>query len=746
MSKHKYTNVVCSLILVFALLLSLLFLNGEKLGITASAATFPYVEKLFDTSKVHTIDIVVDDDDWQEMLSNAMAEEYISCNVVIDGESVRNVGIRPKGNTSLSQVASSDSDRYSFKIEFDHYDSSNSYYGLDKLALNKIIQDNTYLKDYLTYQMMQAAGVASPLSSFVYITVNGQDWGLYVAVEGVEESFLERNYGSDYGELYKPDSSSMNDQSNMEDAAQDGFGNRENIPQKPQNQQDSTQTQDSATVAETAKTTQDDTQAQEKQTFGGRGGGMNGSSDVSLQYTDDDPDSYQNIFNNAKTDVTSADEKRLIQSLQNLSTGTDLENTVDMDQVIRYFVVHNFVLNGDSYTGSMVHNYYLYEKDGQLSMIPWDYNLAFGGFSMGQSNSATSLVNYPLDDPLLSGSMEDRPMIAWIFENEEYLEQYHQVMDEFLTNFFENGTFDALMEETISLITPYVEKDPTAFCTLEEFQQGAATLQEFCSLRAESLRGQLDGTIPSTNEGQTQDSSTLIDASSLTISDMGSMGGGMGGGRGDATQQLPQQEEGTDDTQAPADDGSTNDSSQLPQLPSDGAPSGEPPSGQLPDGNTLPEDGQEGTFPQMGQGQQGMMPFSQQPGSNTQEGQDSQGTLPTQGDTQGEIPSVEDFPSGGQLPTGDDSQSSQSETESDQGQQGSTDSGQTQDGTDQTEGDTSQQQPPTDRDSGAMGQQGQRPDGTAATSTSLNFSTLSLVGGSILLLLLALLLVKKYRR
>lgn len=497
MSKHKYTNVVCSLILVFALLLSLLFLNGEKLGITASAATFPYVEKLFDTSKVHTIDIVVDDDDWQEMLSNAMAEEYISCNVVIDGESVRNVGIRPKGNTSLSQVASSDSDRYSFKIEFDHYDSSNSYYGLDKLALNNIIQDNTYLKDYLTYQMMQAARVASPLSSFVYITVNGQDWGLYVAVEGVEESFLERNYGSDYGELYKPDSSSMNDQSNMEDAAQDGFGNRENIPQKPQNQQDSTQTQDSATVAETADTTQDDTQAQEKQTFGGRGGGM---------------------------------------------------------------------------------------------------------------------------------------------------------------------------------------------------------------------------------------------------------GGGMGGGRGNATQQLPQQEEGTDDVQAPADDGSTNDSSQLPQLPSDGAPSGELPSGQLPDGSTLPENGQGGTFPQMGQGQQGMMPFSQQPGSDTQEGQDSQGTLPTQGDTQGEIPSVDDFPSGGQLPIGDDSQSSQSETETDQRRQDSTDSGQTQDGTNQAEGDTSQQQPPTDRDSGAMGQQGQRPGGTAATSTSLNFSTLSLVGGSILLLLLALLLVKKYRR
>ena len=65
------------------------------------------------------------------------------------------------------------------------------------------------MKDYLTYQMMASFGVDSPLCSYVYLTVNGEDWGLYLAVEGVEEAFLERNYGSDYGELYKPDSMSM---------------------------------------------------------------------------------------------------------------------------------------------------------------------------------------------------------------------------------------------------------------------------------------------------------------------------------------------------------------------------------------------------------------------------------------------------------------------------------------------------------------------------------------------------------
>ena len=71
--------------------------------------------------------------------------------------------------------------------------------------LNNLIQDNTMMKDYLTYQMMEKFGATSPLCSYAYMTVNGEDWGLYLAVEGIEEGFLQRNYGSDYGNLYKPD-------------------------------------------------------------------------------------------------------------------------------------------------------------------------------------------------------------------------------------------------------------------------------------------------------------------------------------------------------------------------------------------------------------------------------------------------------------------------------------------------------------------------------------------------------------
>lgn len=261
------------------------------------------------------------------------------------------------------------------------------------------------------------------------------------------------------------------------------------------------------------------------------GGFSMGSDDVSLIYTDDDYDSYQNIFDNAKTDITDEDRDRLIASLKRLNAGEDIEEVVDVDQVIRYFVVHNFVCNFDSYTGSMIHNYYLYEKDGRLSMIPWDYNLAFGGFQ--DQDDATTLVNYPIDDPVSGGTVESRPMLAWIFADETYTELYHQYFAEFIAEYFDSGYFAEMLDQVETLIAPYVEKDPTKFCTYEEFQTGVDTLREFCLLRAESVSGQLEGTIPATSEGQAAGSASLIDASHIVISDMGSMnGGGMGGGRG----------------------------------------------------------------------------------------------------------------------------------------------------------------------------------------------------------------------
>jgi spore coat protein CotH len=167
MAKHRLSGWVTVIVLILTLAATVLFMSGEALGMVPGNAAPKYAEVLFSTDKVHTIDIIVDEADWSEMIANATAEAYIECSVVIDGEAVKGVGIRPKGNSSLATIASSDSDRYSFKVEFDHYESGKTFYGLDKLALNNIAQDSTYMKDYVTYQMMNDFGAASPLSSFV---------------------------------------------------------------------------------------------------------------------------------------------------------------------------------------------------------------------------------------------------------------------------------------------------------------------------------------------------------------------------------------------------------------------------------------------------------------------------------------------------------------------------------------------------------------------------------------------------
>ena len=598
MSTHKSFDKICCVVLAFIIALTVLFVNGEKLGLKPMSKAMGYEEKLFDNSVVHTLDIVIDD--WDSFLETCTNEEYINCSVIIDNEAFKNVGLRAKGNTSLTNVKNYGNNRYSLKIEFDKYDSSKTYYGLDKLCLNNIIQDNTYMKDYLVYTMMGEFGVASPLCSYVYITVNGEDWGLFLAVEGVEDSFLQRNYGKKNGNLYKPDSMQMGggrgngkgfnmdeldekfnkskeEQTTQADSKSDitnngaeiksmafqpmaeggqqggrmqppdgqrgGFGGGMNgnppempngeMPQMPDGQQGVTppempngeapQMPDGEQNGERPELPDGEAPQVPQGDFGdkedGRGG--MGSDDVKLIYSDDEFSSYSNIFDNAKTKISSSDKKRLIASLKNINENTDIENSVNIESVIRYFVVHNFVLNFDSYTGSMIHNYYLYENDGLLSMIPWDYNLAFGGFqSMG---GAESLVNYPIDSPVSGGDTNSRPMLEWIFNNDEYTQQYHDLFNEFISEYFNGGKFETEISRVKDIISPYVDKDPTKFCTYEEFEKGIETLEKFCLLRAESVSKQLDGTIGSTSEAQA-DKTDFVKADGITISDMGSMG------------------------------------------------------------------------------------------------------------------------------------------------------------------------------------------------------------------------------
>ncbi len=458
MLKHKYIDKICIIAIIIAMLLTILLIFGEQLGIQKASSSPAYAKRLFDDSKVHTIDIQIENFD--SFIKNAQLEEYTSCTVVIDGESFHQVGLRTKGNNSLHLTNEYGLSRYSMKLEFDHFIGGNNYYGLDKFSLDASFQDNSYLKTYLTYDMMDFMGVPSPLCSYVWVTINNKPWGLFLAIEEPEESFAKRCFGNNYGQIYKPDYRSLNDE----------------------------------------------------------------NADVALKYIDDNPDSYDNIFRNAKFKTSQADKERLINALKILSTGENLETAINIDEVLRYFTVQVFVMNWDSYIGHTGHNYFLYEQDGIISILPWDYNLAFGTYALGMTNPIKDpkiLINYPINTPAEGSIMLNRPLYHNLMKHDEYFNKYHEYFNKLISEYFESGQFKNTLYSISKMISPYVKQDPTAFCSYEAHILAVDMLKNICLLRAQSIRGQLNGDIPATISGQQNNQNNFIDTSSINIEDLG---------------------------------------------------------------------------------------------------------------------------------------------------------------------------------------------------------------------------------
>jgi hypothetical protein len=259
------------------------------------------------------------------------------------------------------------------------------------------------------------------------------------------------------------------------------------------------------------------------------GGGGFGGDGGSLVYTDGSIGSYSAIFDNAVFKPSDKDKERVITAIKSLNEGADLEKYFQVDEILRYLAAHTVVVNLDSYSSNMQQNYYIYERDGKLTILPWDYGLAFGGFQLGD---ASSVVNFPIDTPVSGVSIADRPLIDKLLEVDEYRERYHEYLRQIVEGYFESGLYESTINAVNAKISEYVKGDVSAAFTFEQYEASLPQFIELGRLRAESISGQLDGSIPSTSSGQNADGATLIDASSIDLSALGSMKGGGDIGQG----------------------------------------------------------------------------------------------------------------------------------------------------------------------------------------------------------------------
>ncbi|MCS5502830.1 CotH kinase family protein [Lysinibacillus sp. A4] len=470
------TRIVYLCMVILLLLFVVIYAVLPNVGIETKNSEFSYENIVFNKNKVTRVDIEIAEEDWADMLENASAEELKQADITVNGKKVENVAIRTKGNLSLRSVVNSDSDRYSLKIDFDYYDDTQSLYGLKKLNLNNNYSDATLMREYISYELMEQMGLPTPAHSYMYVTVNGEERGLFLGVEAVDETFLANNYGSNDGFLFKPD----------------GTGS-------------------------------------------------------DLKYISDDIEDYTGI--GLKTNEGTINQSKLVEMLDAINNGGDIEKYIDVDEMLRYFAVNTALVNLDSYQGNMKHNYYLYEQNGVFSIIPWDYNMSFGGFGAGggriaggngdnQADATTNMekpvaqnneqpdqtgdrgmqqqrgggvdmgmgmsgnllndsaINFSVTTPVSGTTLEERPLLKALLSNDEYRDKYEGYLEELATTYLTEEYVQSITKKLAVLLTTYVEADPTKFSTTEQFLEaveGENSLPEFANQRSESILKQLSG-------------------------------------------------------------------------------------------------------------------------------------------------------------------------------------------------------------------------------------------------------------
>ncbi|WP_416291901.1 CotH kinase family protein [Paenibacillus illinoisensis] len=223
-----------------------------------------------------------------------------------------------------------------------------------------------------------------------------------------------------------------------------------------------------------------------------------------LQY--EEGGDYSTLTEDLGTDENKTKLKNFIKTLNDMPEGEkgDIESVLDVDSALQYIAGNMVFGNYDSYNGDKGHNYMLYsDADGKFTVVPWDFNMSFNGYSggggrgtttTGSTTTNTNATNVSVDEPVLGISMENVPMINNLLAVPEYKEKYLSYVNE-LTDYLE-GIQDRITE-LADVIRPYVEADPTKFYTTEQFESNIAY-----SANADAAGG-MGGTPPEGFEGMT---------------------------------------------------------------------------------------------------------------------------------------------------------------------------------------------------------------------------------------------------
>ena len=139
---------------------------------------------------------------------------YIPATLTFDGISFDNIGLRLKGNSSLLNSWRSGAQKLPFRLNADGLEDQmpdvrdQTFFGFPNLNLTNNSQDASFLRAKVVGDLFREAGVPAARTAFVRVFFDrgagSQYLGLYTLVEIPDEPMLVAQFGSENGNLYKP--------------------------------------------------------------------------------------------------------------------------------------------------------------------------------------------------------------------------------------------------------------------------------------------------------------------------------------------------------------------------------------------------------------------------------------------------------------------------------------------------------------------------------------------------------------
>ena len=243
---------------------------------------------------------------------------YVPCHVEFERQTWWYVGIRYKGQSSLSSTWHSAIGKMPFRFDFDEFEDeypevdNQRFYGFKELSLASNWSDASFLREKVAHDIFREAGVPAPRTAFYRVYVDFGEgstyFGLYTMTEIPDDPMLDTHFGDDSGNLYKPTSNWVSfNEANFD---------------KETNKGDEDWSDVEAAIE-------------------------------ALHADRSDPEMWR----------------------------AGLEATLNVDEFLHWLAVNTVIQNWDTY-GNMAQNYYLYgdpSDGGRLVWIPWDNNMALSG-------------------------------------------------------------------------------------------------------------------------------------------------------------------------------------------------------------------------------------------------------------------------------------------------------------------------------------------------------------------------------